>query len=91
MLAAAAGTVAAAGFDPEDGNYVELDHGDGISTRYCCLLERSVTQGDTVEGGGAVGTVGATGAATGPHLHFELRQNGEPVDPQPSFLNTEGK
>jgi murein DD-endopeptidase MepM/ murein hydrolase activator NlpD len=91
VLAAAAGTVTACGYDAEDGNYVELDHGDGISTRYTCLAERWVEEGDTVTGGTAVGTVGATGAATGPHLHLELCLDGEPVDPQASFLGTEAQ
>lgn len=91
VLAAAAGTVSAAGFDAEDGNYVEIDHGDGIATRYCCLLEQAVAEGDTVAGGAAIGTVGATGTATGPHLHLELLQDGEPVDPQPSLLGTAGQ
>ena len=91
VLAAAAGTVSAAGFDAEDGNYVEINHGDGIATRYCCLLEQAVAEGDAVAGGAVIGTVGATGTATGPHLHLELLQDGEPVDPQPSLLGTAGQ
>ena len=91
VLAAADATVSAVGFDWEDGNYVVLDHGQGISTLYACLAEQWVGEGDAVTGGTAIGTVGATGAATGAHLHLELCQDGVPVDPRPSLLGTEGE
>ena len=81
VLAAASGTVADAGFDMEHGNYVLIEHEGGYTTLYGCLDEIRTNQGDKVTVGDVIGTVGSTGRSTGPHLHFELRLNGEPVDP----------
>ncbi len=79
--ATAAGKVTIAGPDGGYGNMVEVDHGNGLSTRYAHLSAISVSEGETVEVGQIVGRIGATGRATGPHLHYETRIDGEPVDP----------
>ncbi|HTJ01527.1 MAG TPA: M23 family metallopeptidase, partial [Methylovirgula sp.] len=70
-----------AGSDGGYGNMVEVDHGNGLRTRYAHLSSISVRQGEKVEIGEVVGHIGETGRATGPHLHYETRINGEPVDP----------
>lgn len=80
--ATAAGTVTIAGRDGGYGLMVEIDHGNGLRTRYAHLSAISVSVGDRVEAGGVVGRVGSTGRSTGPHLHYETRIKGEPVDPQ---------
>lgn len=79
--ATAAGTVSLAGSDGGYGNMVEIDHGNGLRTRYAHLSSITVRQGEKVEIGAVVGHIGETGRATGPHLHYETRINGEPVDP----------
>jgi murein DD-endopeptidase MepM/ murein hydrolase activator NlpD len=61
---------------------VELDHGNGLSTRYGHLSEIDVKVGQHVRTGEVIGRIGSTGRSTGPHLHYETRVNGEPVDPQ---------
>jgi murein DD-endopeptidase MepM/ murein hydrolase activator NlpD len=81
VFATAAGTVTIADRDGGYGNLVEVDHGNGLVTRYAHLSAVLVTPHQHVEAGEAVGLVGATGRATGPHLHYETRVNGEPVDP----------
>jgi murein DD-endopeptidase MepM/ murein hydrolase activator NlpD len=81
VIATAAGVVAFAGSDGGYGNMVEIDHGNGLSTRYAHLSGISVRQGQKVGIGTVVGHIGETGRATGPHLHYETRINGEPVDP----------
>jgi murein DD-endopeptidase MepM/ murein hydrolase activator NlpD len=79
--AAAAGTVIYAGWMQGYGNLVVLDHGNGISTAYAHASAILVAVGQTVSQGDEVSLVGATGHATGPHLHFEVRVNGVAVDP----------
>ena len=79
--AAAGGVVAFSDFHPQYGNMVEVDHGNGLITRYAHLSKRMVKVGDVVLSGGNIGQVGSTGRATGPHLHFEVRQNGAPLNP----------
>ena len=79
--AAAGGVVAFADFHPQYGNMIEIDHGNGLITRYAHLSKRLVKVGDVVLSGGIIGQVGNTGRATGPHLHFEVRQNGAPLNP----------
>lgn len=81
--AARAGTISFAGPSSGYGLRVDVDHGNGISTRYAHLSRIDVHVGQTVDAGGLVGLVGATGDATGPHLHFELRDNGVAIDPSP--------
>lgn len=81
VLAALGGVVVASGFDAVYGNYVELTHENGLSTLYAQLSAREVEAGETVDQGQVIGTVGSTGTATGPHLHFEVTQDGTLVDP----------
>ena len=76
VLAVRSGTVAETGWDDTNGNYVLLDHGDGLTTLYGCLSAVSVQTGDAVAQGEVLGAVGQTGATTGPHLHLEAAQDG---------------
>ncbi|WP_170182111.1 M23 family metallopeptidase [Phreatobacter stygius] len=79
--ATAAGKVTHASTMGGYGLMVELDHGNGISTRYAHLSRIDVSVGDMVRANHRVGRVGSTGRSTGPHLHYETRINGEAVDP----------
>ena len=63
------------------GNVVEIDHGKGTSTLYAHLSRIDVRKGQRVERGQRIGAVGATGWATGPHLHFEFKEHGQQRDP----------
>ena len=85
ILAAADGTVTEVGYDAERGNYLILDHGDGLATLYSQCRDFTVEEGDAVRAGEMLGAVGKTGMATGPHLHFEVRQDGEPQNPVAYF------
>ncbi|QQO11914.1 peptidoglycan DD-metalloendopeptidase family protein [Bradyrhizobium diazoefficiens] len=76
------GKVVSAGWSGGYGRMVEVDHGNGLSTRYGHLSEISVRVGEVVKIGQVVGLVGSTGRSTGPHLHYETRIDGEAVDPQ---------
>jgi murein DD-endopeptidase MepM/ murein hydrolase activator NlpD len=80
---AAGGRVIIAGWQRGYGKVVYVDHGRGISTRYGHLSEIDVTVGETVSRGQTIGLVGSTGRSTGPHLHYEVRINNQPVDPKP--------
>jgi murein DD-endopeptidase MepM/ murein hydrolase activator NlpD len=79
--AAAAGTVVYAGWMSGYGNIVVLDHGNGVSTAYAHNSSLTVGQGAAVEKGVVIAMSGSTGHSTGPHVHFEVRVNGAPVDP----------
>ncbi len=84
VVAVRPGTVATAettGYNSGYGSYVRIDHGEGLSTLYAHLGRVLVVVGDTVLAGQPIGTVGMTGFTTGPHLHFEVRQNDEVQDP----------
>ena len=81
VTATADGTVTIAGPDGGYGNMVEIDHGGGLATRYAHLSAVEVMVGQRVGAGAVVGRVGSTGRATGPHLHYETRIDGTPVDP----------
>ncbi len=81
IAAASGGTVVFSGTIRGYGNVVVVDHGGGISTLYAHCSARLVNEGATVTQGQTIALVGATGLATGPHLHFEVRKNGAPVDP----------
>jgi murein DD-endopeptidase MepM/ murein hydrolase activator NlpD len=87
IRAAASGTVTFAGQMSGYGNVVIVQHAGGLQTRYAHQSAMSVTAGQTVAAGEVIGAVGATGEATGPHLHFEVRLNGVAVDPAP-YLST---
>ena len=76
------GKVVSAGWSGGYGRMVEVDHGNGLSTRYGHLSEINVRVGEVVKIGQVVGLVGSTGRSTGPHLHYETRIEGEAVDPQ---------
>ena len=67
------------------GEYVVIDHGDGTTTLYAHMNYRAVSEGEIVTQGQYIGDVGATGNVTGPHLHFEVRVNGQRVDPEQCF------
>ena len=86
-IAAATGTVVQAGAAPAGysgyGNVVMIDHGSGIATLYAHLSRVDVAVGQVVQQGQQIGAIGATGFATGDHLHFEVRIANNPVDPMP--------
>jgi len=81
VKATGAGRVIHAGPMGGYGNMVEIDHGGGLATLYGHLSEISVEEGQEVEAGAALGRIGSTGRSTGPHLHYEVRVDGDPVDP----------
>ena len=83
VRASRAGQVITAGWVGGYGNCVIIDHGDGVTTRYGHLSEVTVSVGKYVDQGQQVALSGNTGRSTGPHLHFEIRINGEAVDPLP--------
>ena len=80
--AAAAGRVVHAGLAGGYGIMVEIDHGNGLATRYAHMSEALVEEGQQVDKGAVLGRLGSTGRSTGPHLHYEVRVDGEPVDPE---------
>ena len=82
IRAAAVGVVVSAGWLGGYGNAVVIDHGNGLATLYAHQSRLAVAAGQLVAAGQVVGYVGATGYVTGPHLHYEVRSNGTPVDPQ---------
>ncbi|MDO9074827.1 MAG: M23 family metallopeptidase [Rubrivivax sp.] len=82
ILAAAGGTVAYAGTKADFGKVVEIDHGNGLSTRYAHASALWVKTGDLVAPGDAIAAVGSTGRSTGAHLHFEVLRQGEAVNPR---------
>ena len=81
VIAAADGQVAAVGYDEVNGKYILIDHGGKAATLYAQLKQYDVQVGDTVIAGQTIGQVGSTGRSTGPHLHFEIRIDGEAVSP----------
>jgi murein DD-endopeptidase MepM/ murein hydrolase activator NlpD len=84
--ATAEGTVTVAGWEGGYGRMVEIDHGNGLATRYGHLSQIDVSVGDKIRIGQVIGLIGSTGRSTGPHLHYETRVNGEAVNPQ-KFLD----
>ena len=80
--AAAAGSVAFAGFRPDYGWVVEIDHGNGLTTRYGHASRLFVKTGALVMPGDPIAAVGSTGRSTGPHLHFEVLRSGSATDPR---------
>ena len=81
IRAAAKGMVVYAGWRGGYGKCVIIDHGSGVATLYAHMSRISVSRGQIVNRGAVIGTVGSTGLATGPHLHFEVRKFGRPVNP----------
>jgi len=90
VYAAADGKVVESGRDRTQGNYIVIDHGRGIKTRYLHLNKRHVSAGDKVQKGQRIGDLGNTGRSTGPHLHYEVLVNGKQVDPWP-YIKTARK
>ena len=82
VFAAGDGRVSRAGYSRANGNYVFIQHGEQYVTRYLHLHKRKVKQGQRVSQSQVIGTVGATGAATGPHLHYEFLMNGVHRNPR---------
>ena len=89
ILASASGKVVTAEVHPQYGRLLEIDHGNGLISRYAHTSALLVREGDLVVRGQPVATVGSTGRSTGPHLHFEVRLNGVPQNPA-RFLQTDG-
>ncbi|MEZ5841711.1 MAG: M23 family metallopeptidase [Hyphomicrobiales bacterium] len=81
VVATARGTVIRAGWSGGYGRMVEIDHGNGVTTRYAHLKAITVKEGDTVRVGQTVGKLGSSGRSTGPHLHYETRIDGRAIDP----------
>lgn len=82
FTAAATGVVTSAHAVPDFGNLIEIDHGNGLVTRYAHASRMDVREGEMVFKGQAIGLVGSTGRSTGPHLHFEVREHGHALDPE---------
>ncbi len=82
IRAAAAGTVAFAGFHPAFGWMVEVEHGNQLATRYAHASRLDVRRGQLVRAGDTLAAVGSSGRSTGPHLHFEVLRRGQPIDPR---------
>jgi len=83
IFAAAGGKIAFVGRRPGYGNCVEIDHGNGLRTRYAHMSAFRARAGQPVIAGQLIGAVGSTGRSTGPHLHFEVRIHDQPVNPRP--------
>lgn len=85
IRAAAGGTVVYAGWYYGYGNMVDIQHADGVVTRYAHMsaFASGIHAGTPIAAGGIIGAVGATGRAHGTHVHFEVRINGRAVDPKP--------
>lgn len=81
IYAADSGVVLFAGWYGGYGQSVIIDHGNSLTTLYAHASELYVSEGQSIQQGQVIAAIGSTGLSTGPHLHFEVRQNGEPVDP----------
>ncbi|HLA94848.1 MAG TPA: M23 family metallopeptidase [Pyrinomonadaceae bacterium] len=82
VVAPGNGTVVEAGWKGGYGNMIEIDHGNGLTTRYGHLSKIDVAAGDGITRGQLIGLIGSTGRSTGPHLHYELRVNDHPINPR---------
>ena len=87
VYACKSGSVETAGNDPVYGNYIDIRHSGNTISRYAHLSKILVRKGQSVSTGQTIGLVGTTGASTGPHLHFEVRENGKPTDPSKQIKN----
>ena len=83
IYAAAKGVVSFAGVRQGYGNCIEVDHGNGLLTRYAHMSRFVARLGQPVSAGQVIGAIGNTGRSTGPHLHFEVRLNDQPLNPRP--------
>lgn len=83
IFAAAKGTVSFAGVRSGYGNCIEIDHGNGLITRYAHMSRFAAQLGQAVDAGTVIGAIGSTGRSTGPHLHFEVRLHDQPLNPRP--------
>lgn len=81
IMAAASGKVSFAAFHPQYGNMIDLDHGNGITSRYAHASKLAVKVGEQVNAGQTIALLGSTGRSTGPHLHFEIRYKGIAQNP----------
>ncbi len=88
VYATADGLVGKAQYWGSYGNYVQIEHGGEMQTRYAHLSSYTVRLGDPVQKGDLIGYIGSTGRSTGPHLHYEVRVAGQPVDPRPYMVGT---
>jgi murein DD-endopeptidase MepM/ murein hydrolase activator NlpD len=82
LVAPANGVVLKAGWQGGYGNLIEIDHGNGLTTRYGHLSKLEVKIGDTIQRGQLIGLIGSTGRSTGPHLHYELRLDDKAINPR---------
>ncbi len=87
VVAPARGTVVSAGWQNAYGNCVVINHGNSITTRYAHMSSFTVKEGQVVNRGDVIGAIGSTGRSTGPHLHYEVRIAGTPVNPMRYILN----
>ena len=87
IVAALSGTVETVSCDGSSGNYVVINHGNGVKTKYLHCSKTLVYVGQKVTQGETIAKVGDTGVATGPHLHFSLVINGSFTDPYPYLKN----
>jgi murein DD-endopeptidase MepM/ murein hydrolase activator NlpD len=78
--------VATSAYNSEYGNMIDVDHDNGLTSRYAHLSKSLVKVGDVVMKGQVIAHVGTTGRSTGPHLHFEVREKGIPLNPN-KFLS----
>ena len=90
VRATASGTVSTAGWNGGYGKMVEIEHANGLATRYGHLSQIDVHEGQTIKLGQIIGRIGSTGRSTGPHLHYETRVEGDAVDPT-KFLRAGAK
>ena len=81
VVVAADGVVFSAAYHAEFGNLIEVDHGEGLLSRYAHLSRMDVRVGQLLRRGDLIGAIGSTGRSTGPHLHFEVRQQGVAQNP----------
>lgn len=88
VYAAAAGEVIETGLHHDYGNYILIEHTQGIQTKYMHLSKVLVQKGDKMSKGEIIGLVGNTGRSTGPHLHYEVIHNGKQVNPQPYLISS---
>lgn len=86
IQAPADGVVTKAGWMHGYGKVVEINHGYGVTTRYGHMNRIIVQPGEVIERGQSIGEVGSTGRSTGPHLHYEVLENGKPVNPVPRYI-----